>query len=179
MILGDNLHDADIYIDFVNGKVDMDYTNNDLGNFLEDQGRPSFLFVLFYIPVHIIFSILLTLFLFYHRFVVVPYESVLKINQVKHLKTLIKLYKIVHGTSTRTYINDLQTTSISVESPFNILFDYDLTGDYEKYCESITLLSTVEDRKVLNHVFTSFGNNIFTITFSQIPKKGTASITYI
>lgn len=171
MIAGKYLTDSDIHIDFINKNVNIDY-----GYPVYDKGILYIVRILLLPFLFFIWSI----FLMFHFFIMLPYISRFKFfNQVSYLNSMNILYKTLFGFKVAYFEGEHDSTQIFIHSSQNLEFKYKLTGDYEKYCTSINLYADDVFRNWHGNEYCYFSGWFFVITFSQIPKLGTAKIEYL
>lgn len=171
MIVGKQLYDSNIEINFIDETATIDY-GYDVNDYTP---IPIFhvLATLFLLPIWAIFYLI-------HHLLIISFISDFKsFNAVSYLSFMNRLYKFIFGIKIAFYENDLKKDFICIHSSHNLEFDYELTGDYEKYCSSIELYADDIDKKWWGEVYPHFSGWYFVINFSQIPKAGTAEIKYL
>lgn len=168
MIQGKELYDSNIEINFVTEKVKINYDWYIENTFEEDI-------------TNLINKFLIFPFVIFHKIISYFIQPRLKkyFNQKKYLDFYIGIHKFIYGTTIESFSGTLFSNEITIFSKSNLEFKYNLTGEYEKYCENIKLFVLNAERSFHGKKYNFAKGFCFVIRFSQIPKVGTASIEYI
>lgn len=166
MIVGKYITDSQININFTSKEVNIDYA------FYKEEGIIPKLHPFF----NLIFSLYFNLI---HKIIIIPLAEKKLINIDKYLTSLNSFYKLLFGVKIIEYEAPYEFYSIVIFSENNLEFKYELTGDFELYCESIELIENNYEVNWLGKSYYSDNGWFFIINFSDKIKTGTAKIKYL
>lgn len=166
--IGKSMLDAEVFADFIEKKIHVSYG-------IIDVEHPSMLRELlngFILLISIPFLIFATIAV--HKWHLLPEKYT-----DQYLTAFNNFWIILTGYHYETFEAPHTTTSIEVHSNNNLLFEYELTEDFETKCTGFSLEEKARTLVLGGKEYQRSGGWVFTLFFESPPQSGTAKIKYL